>query len=60
MDFVKITEFDKVGVFEYSPEENTMSFDLKDPVAKEVKQNRINRLKASIQVYIRKNDNTTL
>lgn len=42
--FVKEVEFDRVGVFNYSVEENTPSFILGDPVAAEEKENRKTRL----------------
>ncbi len=43
-EFVNETEFDRVGVFNYSIEENTPSFILGDPVSDEEKQDRNNRL----------------
>ncbi|KUO63656.1 ribosomal protein S12 methylthiotransferase RimO [bacterium BRH_c32] len=39
-EFVKEMEFDRVGVFNYSVEENTPSFILGDPVPDEVKEER--------------------
>ncbi len=39
-DFVKEFEFDRFGVFNYSPEENTFSYDLGDPIPEEVKEDR--------------------
>jgi ribosomal protein S12 methylthiotransferase len=38
--FVKDFEFDRFGVFNYSPEENTFSYDLGDPIPDEVKEDR--------------------
>ncbi len=39
-DFIKEIKFDRVGVFNYSIEENTPSFILGDPVTAEQKENR--------------------
>ncbi len=39
-DFVKETEFDRIGTFTFSAEENTSSFILGDPVPEKVKQER--------------------
>lgn len=39
-DFVKDFEFDRLGVFSYSIEDNTPSFALGDPVPKEIKEER--------------------
>ena len=44
LDFVAETKFDRLGVFQYSPEEDTAAFTLKDDVPDEVKQDRENRL----------------
>ncbi|VAW27327.1 Ribosomal protein S12p Asp88 (E. coli) methylthiotransferase [hydrothermal vent metagenome] len=46
MDFVREMRFDRLGVFQYSPEENTTAFDLPDDVPDEVKQEREDRLMA--------------
>jgi ribosomal protein S12 methylthiotransferase len=43
-DFVKEAEFDRVGVFTFSVEENTSSFILGDPVPEDVKARRNNTL----------------
>ena len=43
-NFVKETEFDRLGVFNYSVEENTPSFILGDPVSHEEKEERKNIL----------------
>ena len=42
--FVDEIQFDKVGVFTYSPEEGTAAFDLPDPVPQEIKEERYDRL----------------
>lgn len=39
-DFVKESKFDRVGVFTYSQEDNTYSYDLGDPIPEEVKEAR--------------------
>lgn len=43
-DWVKEVEFDRVGVFTYSPEEGTAAFELGDDVPAEVKEARRNAL----------------
>ncbi|MCF8259899.1 MAG: 30S ribosomal protein S12 methylthiotransferase RimO [Melioribacteraceae bacterium] len=40
VQFVKDVEFDRMGVFDYSPEDNTVSFDMGDPISEEVKEER--------------------
>ncbi len=44
LDFVAEAKFDRLGVFQYSPEEDTAAFTLEDDVPDEVKQDRENRL----------------
>ena len=39
-DFVRETEFDRIGAFTFSVEENTSSYILGDPVPEEIKQHR--------------------
>ncbi|NOR88456.1 MAG: radical SAM protein, partial [Bacteroidales bacterium] len=43
-DFIKESRFDRMGVFTYSPEENTRAFDIKDDVPEEVKTARKDEL----------------
>ncbi|MCF8246247.1 MAG: 30S ribosomal protein S12 methylthiotransferase RimO [Saprospiraceae bacterium] len=43
-DFVREMEFERLGVFQYSHEENTTAFDLPDDVPEEVKADRASRL----------------
>ena len=43
-DFVRESKFDRAGTFTYSPEENTSSFILGDPVPEEVKNDRKDKL----------------
>lgn len=43
-DFVREMEFERVGVFQYSHEENTSAHEMPDDVPAEVKQERANRL----------------
>ena len=45
-EFVAQARFDRMGVFAYSPEENTPAEPLGDPVPDEVKQSRIDELMA--------------
>lgn len=42
--FVEEMEFDRVGVFQYSHEEDTSAFELQDDVSPEIKQERANRI----------------
>ena len=44
MEFVKQTKFERLGVFTYSPEEDTSAYNLKDDVPEEVKEDRRDRL----------------
>jgi len=43
-DFVREQRFDRVGVFQYSHEENTRAFEMKDDVPPDVKEARANRI----------------
>ncbi|MCI1274115.1 MAG: 30S ribosomal protein S12 methylthiotransferase RimO [Clostridiaceae bacterium] len=45
-DFVKNIKFDRMGVFEYSREKNTVSYDMKDQIPEKVKKARYNKLMA--------------
>jgi ribosomal protein S12 methylthiotransferase len=58
-DFVKEMEFDRIGVFDYSVEENTPSFILGDKVQQEIKENRKNEL-MEIQREISLQKNTSM
>lgn len=44
LDFVKEMRFERVGVFQYSHEENTSAYELEDDIAPEIKEDRTNRL----------------
>ena len=44
LDFVEEAEFDRLGAFAYSPEENTPAARMKDQIPKEIKQERLDRL----------------
>lgn len=44
MDFVEQTRFERLGVFTYSPEEDTSAFRLEDNVPDEIKEDRRDRL----------------
>ncbi len=57
LDFVRESEFERLGVFAYSQEEKTFAHDLGDPVPDEVKQERIERImQAQQEISARKND----
>lgn len=43
-DFVREMEFDRLGVFQYSHEEDTRAYELEDDVSAEVKTDRANRI----------------
>jgi ribosomal protein S12 methylthiotransferase len=43
-DFARATRFDRLGVFQYSHEENTRAYELTDDVPEEVKSERAQRL----------------
>ena len=46
LDFMEAVQFDKLGVFKFSPEPGTPAFDLPDPVAEQVKEERWHRVMA--------------
>ncbi len=46
LEFVKESRFERLGVFTYSPEKGTSSYDLPDDVPEEVKQERLEELLA--------------
>jgi ribosomal protein S12 methylthiotransferase len=46
LDFVQAIQFDKVGVFAFSPEPGTPAFDMPDQVPEEVKGERYSRVMA--------------
>ena len=51
LDFISDIEFDRLGVFQYSHEENTLAGDvMKDEVPKELKQERFDQIMALQQV----------
>ncbi len=49
LDFMQAVQFDKLGVFKWSPEPGTPAFDLPDQVAEEVKEERWHRVMAAQQ-----------
>ncbi len=56
--FVKDFEFDRLGVFAYSPEEGTKAFKLKDDVPEQIKNDRIEQLmgiQQSLSLKLNKN-----
>jgi ribosomal protein S12 methylthiotransferase len=55
-DWVKRTEFDRLGVFTYSHEENTHAFSLKDDVPARVKKKRANEImEIQSEISLKKN-----
>jgi len=46
LEFVKESEFDRLGVFKYSEEEDTSAYKLDDDVPEEVKEERLDRVMA--------------
>ena len=56
-EFVEDMQFERVGVFKYSHEENTIAFDVADDVPAEIKQERANHLmEIQQQVALEKNE----
>jgi ribosomal protein S12 methylthiotransferase len=56
LDFVRATEFDRVGVFTYSDEENSAAFELEDKVDRAIVRKREARLmKEQARISRRKN-----
>ena len=49
LDFIQAIQFDKVGVFTFSPEPGTPAFDMPDQVPEEVKEDRRVRVMAAQQ-----------
>lgn len=56
LDFVKSGSFDRLGVFEYSPEDGTPAASFKNQVAPKIKERRKNQL-MSLQQKISENNN---
>lgn len=57
-DFTKEFEFDRLGVFTYSKEEDTASYDFDDQIPESVKEDRMNQImKLQNQISRRKNRN---
>ncbi len=57
VQFVKDTEFDRLGVFAYSREENTKAFELGDPISEKVKQERLfHILEIQKEISLKKNN----
>lgn len=57
-NFIKKMRFDKLGVFEYSREQNTISYDMQDQVSAKIKKERLKTL-MSAQQKISKEINST-
>lgn len=57
LDFVEAQEFERVGVFQYSHEENTRAYDMADDVPAEVKEERARLLMETQEgISLRKNE----
>lgn len=57
LSFVEEAEFDRLGAFAYSQEENTTAHPLGDPISREVKEERIARImEAQRAISARKNE----
>lgn len=57
LGFVQQQEFERVGVFQYSHEENTRAHELPDDISADVKQERANRLmEVQQEISLRKNE----
>ncbi|MDX1913742.1 MAG: TRAM domain-containing protein, partial [Saprospiraceae bacterium] len=57
LDFVRAQEFDRVGVFQYSHEENTRAYDFSDDIPDTVKAERAQRLmEVQQEISLRKNE----
>jgi ribosomal protein S12 methylthiotransferase len=57
LDFVAEAEFDRLGVFAYSQEENTSAYGLEDPIPEEVKKERMARvMELQREISARKNE----
>ncbi len=54
LDFVEETEFDRLGAFTYSPEEDTPAAKMPDQIPEEIKQERFDRLMKLQQKISRK------
>ena len=56
-DFVERMRFERLGVFMYSHEENTIAYDLEDDIPTEVKQERANRImEIQMEISLEKNE----
>jgi len=44
LNFIEEVKFDRLGAFTYSPEEDTVAFDMEDAIEKDVKEERYHRL----------------
>ena len=57
LDFVERMEFERLGVFEYSHEEDTRAYEMEDDVPEDVKRDRAERLMdAQREISLRKNE----
>lgn len=57
IDFIKEVKFDRLGVFTFSPEEDTAAFDMKDDISEEIKQARMDEImKVQEQISLELNE----
>lgn len=57
LDFVREQQFERVGVFQYSHEENTRAYEMEDEIPEEVKAERAQRLmEVQQEISLRKNE----
>lgn len=57
LDFVREQQFERVGVFQYSHEENTRAYEMEDEIPAEVKAERAQRLmEVQQEISLRKNE----
>jgi ribosomal protein S12 methylthiotransferase len=58
--FLKKIEFDRVGIFTYSHEENTSAYDLKDDISPEIKEERAQEImEVQQEISFKKNEEKT-
>ena len=53
LDFTNSYKFDRLGVFAYSPEEDTASYDFNDQISEDVKEYRLNKIMKTQKVISR-------
>ncbi|MEG1743258.1 MAG: 30S ribosomal protein S12 methylthiotransferase RimO, partial [Clostridia bacterium] len=56
LDFVKETKFERLGVFEYSREEDTAAYDMPNQIDEKIKHNRYGIIMREQQLIHKKNN----